>query len=51
MAKTISAAVEPEADQPVPMADLRLAHGLLERALGGGLVGQQRGIEARVAPE
>jgi hypothetical protein len=33
------------------LADLGFAHGLLERALGGGLVREQRGIEARVAPE
>jgi hypothetical protein len=44
-------AVEPEPDQSVTLADLGLAHGLLERALGRGLLGEQRGIEARVAPE
>jgi hypothetical protein len=43
--------VEPEPDQPVTLADLGLAHGLLERALGRGLLGEQRGIEACVAPE
>jgi hypothetical protein len=43
--------VEPEPDQPVPLADLGLAHGLLERALGGRLLGAQRGIAPRVAPE
>jgi hypothetical protein len=43
--------VEPRAGSAGHVGRPGLAHGLFERALGGGIFGEQRSIEARVAPE